>query len=400
MPVADDFPLQYSPSIDADLVRRARDLGPLIAANAAKADSERSLPEENVAALTEASLFKLTVPRRYGGHETDFATYLAVSAEIARSCGSTAWVCTLINICNWAVGGAPDKVREDVFGAASDARVCGVLAPSGTATRTGDGFSITGSWGFTSGCMQATWALMGVQVTDKDGKVVQFGNVVMPMDRLTIKDTWHVVGMRGTGSNTVIAKDVFVPAHRFLPLTFGADQVDNHPAEPLYRSSLVPALCLVLAGPQLGLARAALDHTLATIGTRGISYTFYDQAIQAPSTQFQVAQAAELIDTAALHVFRSAAHIDQAALEGRAMNVTERLRVRMDTGYAIARCRQAIDLLLDANGASSFAESNPLQRIWRDSSTAARHAIASPSVSAEAYGRALLGVEEQMTPVI
>ncbi|MBL7501956.1 acyl-CoA dehydrogenase family protein [Frankia sp. CNm7] len=391
--------MQYSPSINADLVGRARDLRPLIAANAARVELDRQLPEATVGALTEAGLLKLTVPRRYGGHETNFATYLAVSAEIARACGSTAWVTALINICNWAVCAAPDKAREDVFGADPDARVCGVLAPGGTATPTGDGYRVSGSWGFTSGSPHATWAVVGVQVAN-GGRAVEFGNVLMPMAELTIKDTWHVAGMRGTGSNTVVAQDVFVPAHRFIRLSFGGDQPDNHPDEPLYRSSMVPSLALVLAGPQLGLARAALDHTLATIGKRGISYTFYDHAVEAPFTQFQIAQATELIDTAALHVFRSAAHIDQAAIEGRAMEITERLRVRMDTGYAITRCRQAIDLLLDANGASSFAESNPLQRIWRDSSVAARHAIASPSVSAEAYGRAVLGVEEQMTLVI
>lgn len=400
MSVPGDFPLTYHASIDADLVERARALGPLLTANAADAELERRLPESSIAALTEAGLFKLTVPRRYGGHEANFATFLAVSAEIARGCGSSAWVLTLLNICNWAVGITPDQARQEIFGTDPDARVCGVLTPSGTATPVSGGYTVTGSWGFASGCLHATWALMGVQVMDEHGTVTGFGNLTMPMKELTIKDTWRVAGMRGTGSNTVIAKDVFVPAHHYSPIAFGTEQSDNHAGEPLYRTSMVPALALVLAGPQLGLARAALDHTLATIGGRGISYTFYDQSILAPSTQFQVAEATELIDTAALHIFRSAAHIDTAAIEGRALTVTERLQVRMDTGYAITKCRQAIDLLLDANGASSFAESNPLQRIWRDSAVAARHAIASPAISVEAYGRALLGIDEQMTPFI
>jgi 3-hydroxy-9,10-secoandrosta-1,3,5(10)-triene-9,17-dione monooxygenase len=395
-----DFPMQYSASIDAELVQRARDLGPLLTEQAPVAELERRLPEVSVAALTAAGLFRLTVPRAYGGHQTNFATFLAVNAELARYCGSSGWVSSLINICNWAVGLGPDKAREEIFGADPDVRVCGVLAPSGTAVRSGDGLIVSGSWGFASGSMHATWGMGGVQVLGGDGQVVEFGNVVMPMAELTIKDTWHVAGMRGTCSNTLIAQDVLVPAHRYTPLAFGSDQPDLHPDEPLYRSSVVPSLAVILAGPQLGLARAALDHTLATIGKRGISYTFYDQAIQAPATQLHVAEAAELLDTAALHMFRSAAAIDRAAAEGRHLEVTERLQVRMDTGYAISRCRQAIDLLLDVNGASSFAESNPLQRIWRDSSVAARHAIASPTISAEAYGRALLGIQEQMTPVI
>jgi alkylation response protein AidB-like acyl-CoA dehydrogenase len=115
--VPGDFPLQYSPSIDADLVQRARDLGPLIEAGAAEAERERRLPEVSVAALTEAGLFKLTVPRRYGGHQANFATFLAVNAQLARACGSTAWVSTLINICNWAAGIGSDQVRDEIFGA-------------------------------------------------------------------------------------------------------------------------------------------------------------------------------------------------------------------------------------------------------------------------------------------
>lgn len=400
MSVPGEFPQQYSPSIDTELVQRARDLHTLFAANAAEAETQRRLPDSTVGALAEAGLFKLTVPRRYGGHETNFATVLAVAAEVARACGSTAWVTTLINICNWAACVAPEEVRADIFGADPDARVCSVLALSGTATHTDDGYRVSGSWGFASGCMHATWATVGVQIVDEAGQVVQFGLAGIPMDQFTIKDTWHVAGMRGTGSNTLIAEDVVVPTHLVPSFSWEDEPLDNHPDEPLYRTALVPALILVLAGPQLGMARAALDHTLATIDGRGIAYTFYDQAVRAPSTQFQVAQAGELVDTAALHIFRAATLVDQAASEGRAVAVTERLQVRMDTSYAVTRCRQAIDLLLDVNGASSFAEANPLQRLWRDSAVAARHAAVIPGISTEAYGRALLGIKEQMTPLI
>ncbi|MEV4177952.1 acyl-CoA dehydrogenase family protein [Nonomuraea sp. NPDC049709] len=394
-----DFPLQYDPTMDGELVTRARQLRPLLAENAARTETDRRLPDDSLAALTEAGLLNLTVPKRYGGHEAGFTTFLGVTAELARACGSTAWVVTLLNVCNWAAATYPDQARDEVFGAGPDARTCGVVAPTGIARPVEGGYTVTGSWGFASGCLHAGWALMGVAVTDDAGRTVDHGSVLMPMAELDIKDTWHVAGMRGTGSNTVIATDVFVPAHRYQRIALGPQAADPHPGEPLYRSATVPVLALVLAGPQLGLARAALDHTLETVGKRGISYTFYESSSQAPSVQFAVAEAAQLIDTTALHVFRAARDIDTAAADGRSLDLTERMRVRMDTGYAVSCARRAIDLLIDVNGASSFAEKNPLQRIWRDANTAGRHAVASPEISREAYGRALLGVD-QMTPMI
>ncbi|MCF2525703.1 acyl-CoA dehydrogenase family protein [Yinghuangia soli] len=395
-----DFPLQYATAIDRELVARARNLRPLLAENTGRAEAERRLPDETIAALAGAGLLKLTVPKRYGGHEAGFATFLGVAAELGRACGSTAWIATLLNVCNWAVGTYPTETRDEIFGADPGATTCGVLAPTGTARRVGGGYQVTGSWGFASGCLHADWTLMGVAVIDDAGQTVDHGNVLMRMSEVAIKDTWYVAGMRGTGSNTVSAEDVFVPDRRFQRLALGPDAAtDPHPGEPLYRSAVVPVLALVLAGPQLGLAQAALDHTLATIGERGISYTFYEQAAQAPSVQFAIAEAAQLIDTAALHVFRAAHDIDTAAAGGEAMDVTQRMRVRMDTGHAVACTRRAIDLLIDANGAASFAEKHPLQRIWRDANTAARHAVVGPDISKEAYGRALLGLD-QMTPMI
>lgn len=385
------------------LKERATELVPLLRDNATRTEADRRVAEENIKALSDAGLFRLTVPGRFGGHETDFRTFLEVSSELARGCGSTAWVTTLVNVCNWMVGLYPEQAQQEVWGENPDARVCGVLAPSATSRAVDGGLVVTGRWGFASGSLHSQWATLGIPVVDTSGQQTDQGAALIPMSDLTIEDTWYVAGMRGTGSNTLVADEVFVPAHRILSVSQGVQGA--YPTElkdeVLYRSALVPVLALVLAGPQVGLAQAGMDLVKASLAKgKGISYTFYERASEAPSTQIQLAEAAQLIDTARLHLMRAADDIDSWAARDEYMPFETRARVRMDTGYSARRSREALDLLLSIQGAGSFAEANPLQRIWRDQETGSRHAVINPAIAGELYGRALLGIEEQVTPLI
>ncbi|OIJ63454.1 acyl-CoA dehydrogenase family protein [Streptomyces mangrovisoli] len=387
----------------AALKESAAALVPLLQGNAARTEADRRVAEENIAALTEAGLFRLTVPRRLGGHEANFRTFLEVTTELARGCGSTAWVTTLVNVCNWMVGLYPERAQREVWGEDPDARVCGVLAPSATSRAVDGGLVVTGRWGFASGSLHAQWATLGIPVVDASGRQIDQGAALIPMSELTVEDTWFVAGMRGTGSNTLVADEVFVPEHRILSVTRAVQgsYATERGAETLYRSALVPVLALVLAGPLAGLAQAGMEVVTASLAKgKGISYTFYERASEAPSTQLQLAEAAQLVDTARLHLMRAADDIDEWAARGAYMPLETRARVRMDTGYVARRSREAVDLLLSVQGAGSFAEASPLQRIWRDQETGSRHAVINPAIAGELYGRALLGIAEQVTPLI
>jgi alkylation response protein AidB-like acyl-CoA dehydrogenase len=209
--------------------------------------------------------------------------------------------------------------------------------------------------------------------------------------------------MKSTGSNAVIAEDVFVPEHRILRVPDAINGVypsEHTDTESLYRSAFIPMLALVLIGPQLGMGKAALEYVIGKAAKKPISYTFYESQQDSVAFQLQIAEAARLVDTAHLHAHRAARDIDEAAARGEYPDFLTRARVRSDTGYVAESITRAIDILLSAHGAGSFAEVNPLQRIWRDSSTAARHAVAAPLVGYEVYGKALLGVEEAITPLV
>jgi len=215
------------------------------------------------------------------------------------------------------------------------------------------------------------------------------------MADLELEETWFVAGMSSTGSNCLIADDVFVPEHRVMSglTALGGDYPTERADEALYRSAFIPVLALVLAGPQLGLGRKALELVTRKADSKAIAYTFY--AAQAESTQ-----AALMIDTAHLHAYRAADDIDRAAQAGVYPDLLLRARVRADTGWVLEHITKAIDTLLFAHGAGSFAQANPLQRIWRDSAVAARHAVALPMVNYEVYGKALLGRPDQPTVLI
>lgn len=388
-----------------ELVGRAESLRDVVERNADETEEKRRLPQENVDALREAGLLKITVPRRFGGYEVPVGTKVAVSeAMAANGCGSTAWVMTLINVCNWMASLLPEQGQADIWGQNPDAAVAGVLNPCPDVTKVDGGYEVSGRWPFASGSLHADWVLVGIEVPDAAGNVVDQALAFAPIGDVTIEDTWFVAGMKGTGSNTIVADRVFVPEHRLLsvPRAIENDYATPFSDELAYRQSFIPVLTLILGGPQLGLGRAALDFVIAKAAKRGITYTKHERQADATAFQLEVAKAATLLDSACLHMYRAASDIEQAAAAAEPLPYLTRARVRADTGYGIRRVREAIDILLSAHGAAGFADTSPLQRIWRDSSTAGRHAVVAPLVNDEVYGKALLGVpyEENITPLI
>jgi alkylation response protein AidB-like acyl-CoA dehydrogenase len=386
----------------AELVERIRALQPMLAKNAAQGETDRRVVEESITALTDAGAFRIAQPRRYGGYETSMRTMLDVSAAVAEADGGTAWVVTLCNVCAWMTGLFPERAQNDVWGDTPHAKVSGVLAPTSEAVKVDGGFRVTGRWYYNSGSWHASWAVLGIPITDDAGEPIDQGLALVPYADLELEDTWFVAGMKSTGSNCLIATDVFVPQHRIVsvPQTIGGSYATEHTEEALYRSAFVPLLSLVLAGPQLGMGRKALEIVREKAAKKPISYTFYTAQSDSVAFQLQLARAAMMVDTAHLHAYRAADDIDTAAAAGVFPDELSRTRVRADTGWVLEHITKAIDILLSAHGAASFAEINPLQRIWRDSSVGARHAVVLPTVSYEIYGKALLGRDDQITPLI
>jgi 3-hydroxy-9,10-secoandrosta-1,3,5(10)-triene-9,17-dione monooxygenase len=380
-----------SDGVDADVVDRAVALRPLLESHATHCEAERRIVDENLDALAAADLFDVIVPKRHGGLGSSIATQLAVSAELAKGCGSTAWVQTIFNVTTWSAALLPAGGQADIFDSGEPVRMCGSVMPTGTATPVDGGYLITGEWGFASGSLHATWATGGVLVLDDRGAAGLPAVAYMPMRELDVRDTWYVAGMRGTGSNTVVADRVFVPAHR---MAGAAELFDPAPrgAEPSDRWPIGSVLALVLVGPVLGMAESALEAVAANAPRRSISYTTYERQIDSTVVLRDLAEAALDIDTVRMHVFRAAADIDAVGAGGE-MDALAKARLRGACGYANDVARRAVDRLVNIAGASSFAEVSPVQRIWRDLNVASRHAFLGTQPTLELYGRAMYDLD-------
>lgn len=385
------------------LIERLRDLQPMLRANSAQGEADRRVSEESFQALRAAGAFKVLTPKRYGGYELSMRKMLDVTSTVGEADGGTAWVVTLLTSCAWMVGGMGQQAQDDVWAENPDAVICGSVAPQKvTAVPVEGGSRISGRWPYASGSWHVDWALVGVPSFDEAGVPVDMRLALIPRSELELEETWFVAGMRSSGSNTLVAEDVFVPEYRFLSMGATGEglHVLDHPEEVLYSTALGAPFALFMAGAQLGLGRAALEIVQRKAPQKGIAHTIYSRQADSVAFQLQLAQASMLIETAVLHAYAVADEIDGKAAAGERLDYLSRARIRAQVPWAIEHIVKGIDVLLYAHGAGSFAEVNPLQRIWRDSEVAARHAGVLPMVGYEMYGKAMLGIEARIAGLV
>jgi alkylation response protein AidB-like acyl-CoA dehydrogenase len=376
-----------------ELIRRAADLAPLLNKNAIWQEENRVLHEDTIVALTEAGMLRLTLPARYGGYECDTATLVDVLSELALGDGATGWVATVWALSTWLTGLFPDEVQDEVFGS-GDARIAGTFAPSAVGVPTSGGVVLNGKWKFNTGAPQSGWNAHAA-VRAVEGQQPEPVLVLLPMSDLEVIDDWYAAGMRGSSSVTTIAKDVFVPDSRVLPmipvLQEGRHNSKLNAASKLWQIPFLPWATAVTCAPHYGLARAAYAAFMERLPTRKITYTDYERQDQAPLTHIQIADATARIDEAGFHAHRVAAQVDTKV--GEPWSLQDRVSARLDLGLTVQRTREAIDILANASGASSILNTVPIQRIARDSQTISLHAYHHPNTNLELYGRVICGLE-------
>lgn len=377
-----------------ELVRRVDDLTASLREQGNWAEEHRRLPDETIAALADAGVFRLRTPARFGGYEADTRTLVEVGAALGRADGSVGWTTSVYWIPTWMAGMFPEQAQEEVF-ATPDVRVCGTLSPGAMATPVDGGVVVNGKWGFITGAYHSHWQeIIAIQPLP-DGTPMPIVGLV-PMSDLQIVDDWHTSALQGTGSVSTVAAEVFVPAHRVLPLPAllqGEGASPHHASSPIHRVPLLPVASASSIGTVIGLARAARDAFLQRLPERKITYTDYQSQREAPVTHLQVAEASLKIEQAEFHAFRLADRVDQKAAQGAGWSLAERVQARADLGAACRLAREAADLLAAASGGTSIYQEVPIQRIARDLAAINLHALMNPTTNYELYGRVLCGLE-------
>jgi alkylation response protein AidB-like acyl-CoA dehydrogenase len=382
-----------------ELKARLAGILPKIAARAVETENARRVPDENIMALHDIGYFDIVKPALFGGYEHDFDVLIDLNIELAKACASTSWVAGIFGAQDWIIAGFPEQAQTDVWGANPKALTCGSWMPAATAIKRDAGYVISGRWSFASGCDNAQWALCAALLpseTDKDEPETAF--LLVPASDYAIDDTWHVVGLAGTGSKTLVLDNVLVPAHRVLNIadvadgtTPGAAFYSHNPAFSLPVFSIVPAC---LASTAVGAAAGALEEYLArtsnrvTSGSEGRS----NRMAEFPTIQLRVAEAAASTDAAREILLRDLRARTQTVRAGGSVTVEDRIISRRGHAFAVMLSIRAVEALNASTGGPGLDLSNPVQRAWRDANAAGRHSGNNWDAVGTMYGQMALGL--------
>jgi alkylation response protein AidB-like acyl-CoA dehydrogenase len=378
----------------ADIVQRATDLVPVLRANAAWGDQHGRLADEVIEAMTRAGIFRMQLPVHYGGYECDTSTSVDVGMQLGRGDGSAAFCVAAWWVMTWAVSHFPDEVQEEIF-SDPDVRICGTFVPAGAGVIADGGVVVSGEWPFNSGAWHSGWKMLSTMIPTPDGSDLEPIMAVVPMSDLKIVDDWEVAGLRGTGSITTVAEDVFIPAARYQRLSDVMRQEFGHNrslGSPIYRGPVVGTLSAINTGKMVGLAKAASEAFFERLD-RPIAHTTYARQRDAPVTHLQVAEATMMIEEAESHARELASLVDGRNNADTPLSLAERAYCRVVVGRVAQLSLQATNIFTMLSGASAIYSSMPIQRVQRDILAMNIHAVNQPSKNLELYGRILCGLE-------
>lgn len=394
-----------------DWIAKARALTPVLAAAAPRIEEARELPGDVLDALHAEKLFRMLLPRSLGGAELDLATFFQAIGAIAEGDASTAWCMVQNSGCSLAAAYMAPADARHVFGDARAVLAWGFPAGPCRAVPAKDGWKVSGTWGFGSGNRHSTWLGGHCQLTDESGKPLSDAagepvdrTMLFPRSAATIKDdSWNVVGLRGTGSDTYSVSGLFVPAGQaVVARATGRDQVGVEPGgltEPerretgvLYRFTATNVYQCGFSAVACGIARAMLDSFIAMAKTKtpaGTSVPLRDSHW----VQSRIALSEARLGAARAWILQILRDMRDECTASGSISFGQRVRLRLAATYAIQEAREVVETSYADAGASAIFESGPFERRLRDMHAVSQQIQAS-GVHYQSVGQYYLG----MTP--
>ena len=355
-----------------DISELARELAP-------ETERDRRLPDRLVASLRESGLLRAGAPAELGALEMAPGESLRCAEEIASGDASAGWCVSIAMTSSLLAAYMPEQARSELFG---DGQIAaGVWPPRGKGRPQGGGVAVSGRWAFCSGIGHADLLFAGCMVEGESlPSVVGFRK-----EELEILDTWHTLGLRGTGSHDVVAAEVFVPRERVFSL-FDGPVLDR----PLYRFPIFGFFALSIAAAALGNAQAAIDDLVALARAKVGLGSSRPLAERAP-TQAAVGRATASLRGARAHYYEAVDAAWQAAQDTEPLAVELRNDLRLAATQAVRVSAEVARTMYDLAGGTAIYDDSPLQRRFRDAHTATAHFQVNEA-SREVPGRIILGL--------
>jgi len=368
----------------------AQKLAPLIRSCADEIDTARELPRPLFEALADAGLFHLAVPRAIGGAEIDLPSYVEVIEEIGKADASTGWAVNQGAIFATYAARMPRNIARAIWIETPRSVVANTPAATAKAVVVPGGYRVTGRQGFSTGCRHAAWVAAHAQIIENGQTRLEDGQPEMryffvPVAEAELLDTWHVRGMRGTGTHHFAVNDVFVPAERTV-LSATAPAMETG---PLYKIPRTLAFASGDAAVALGMARSCLDAFFELAGAktpRAMQALLRDQSM----IQVNVGQAEAALRSGRAFLMETVREIWSEALAG-SVTLERRAVLRLATTYGIRLAAQVIDTVYNAAGATAAYEGNLIQRHFQDIHVITQH-LQGRMAHYELVGRHWLGL--------
>jgi alkylation response protein AidB-like acyl-CoA dehydrogenase len=381
----------------ADCIARASELAPLIAAHSDRIERERKLSPEVLSALHDARLFRMLLPRSCDGEEVAPAVFMQVIEEIAKADASTAWCLAQGSGSSMAASYVGPKAAREFFGDPRAVLASGPAGPDAKAVVADGGYRVTGSWAFASGINHATVLAAHCNVAERDGTLRRGADgkpvertVLAPIRSGTVSDVWHVVGLRGTGSNAYSFTDLFIPEEH----TFSRESVENcREKGPLYRFTTYQLYGTGFAAIALGLARTSLE-AFVKLAADKVPFRRMQVLRENAVIQSQVALCEARLNSSRAWLLQTLDALWETAARGENLPLKQRAELRLAATYAIHQAKDVIDTVYHAAGATAIFASNPFERRFRDMHTVIQQ-VQGQAGNFELVGQVLLGLPSQ-----
>ena len=390
--VAAAAPKSVTPTC-AEIIARARALIPMLAARAPQAEQARRLPAETIADMQAAGFFRVLQPKRWGGYEMDLLTAFEVQMALGEGDMSVAWVYGVVGWHPWLIALFEDKVAQEVWGDDNSSLISSSLIPAGIATPAPGGFRYSGRWKYSSGCEHCRWAFLGGTVADRpDDKRI----FLVPRTDYTIEDTWHVSGLKGTGSHDIVIEDMFVPEYRTIgfadlfQLRAPGRKVNS---APLYGLPFGQVFFRGISTGSIGALQGMLDAFLEYGRTR-VHRTTGAKAFDDPSVQLICAEVTAAIDEMKLVLHRNFRTLEGYAERGQVPPTKLRMEYKFHSATVAERCSLLAAKLFKAVGGAGIYAEQPFGRILADINAARQHISSQYESVGRMFGGALFGNDQ------
>lgn len=374
---------------------RVTDVLPLIADNVSRAEQGRKVPDANIAALRTAGFFRAFQPKRFGGLEIGADVYGPAVVELAGACASTAWASGLLAQHAHMIALMSDELQHEVWVDDQAALVSSSVAPLGKAEQANGGVCLSGRFSWSSGCDHATWAILGFRRPDALlGGNVSTHYAVVPRRDYTIHDDWHVAGLNGTGSKTLIMDNIYVPEHRIesgYGLSSGQSKGFASNDGDIFYTHVAHWFAMGFSAVSIGVARRFLKIYAEKTTTRVRAYTGANVGDTAPA-YMRLAESHHQVNAAYASLAADWVAFTQRARSRVLPTAEEDVYWRSNQAYATKLAIEAVDRLFTASGGSAWFQHNEMQRLWRDSKMTGAHTYSDYDIAAQSLGRSLLGL--------